>query len=868
MSVLGQFQLRGDTAANWTSVNPILLAREIAIETDLLPNPLYKIGNGVTAWNALPYGGLRGLPGIDGDDGRGIVSITRTTGTGAPGTTDTYTITYTTGPTSTFTVVNGANGSDGRGITSITRTAGTGAAGTTDTYTIAFTAGPSTTFQVVNGANGTNGPSVAVLDEDVQLTGAATSINFRGPLKLSQVANAITVFAPRTYFDAEADFGFVGDLITVDGGGSITSGSNVLNSSQAVFTAASVGKRITVARAGASAAQLTTTIASFVSATQVTLAASAGTTATSQTFSFGTDNTAAITLMNSTINALVYPGVVVQFGQTTTNAWGFPIPVSVNKALHVRGIGGGYTADSGDYTKVGGTRLAWWGTNHDGGVAFQGFWNLIPTGVQSMKRPSFKDCWLDCRNGDQNQALFGIKWLSIHGSKLEDFAIVDALAASIYCSITTAPTEARDATRFSWRDLGFRQLDNTPGAVTTPITTTTTASFSTSAQNLIISANTLPVSGYAWVESNLGYPVLVNYIGGGGGNTLIGYTTMPEYTVNAPTTVNGSNIVQATPGNAAVMILDGGTGANTCCGTIQQLQISHGTTWGPAAIECINSDSLEFLSVFVNGGNNTNDGLINRIRKPGVRQNGSNTSLSLAARNNTFRGGDPGAGGISCMALLNTGARLAAPSGPTYWDLYQLGNGAPVPNVESGASFDWNANGGLRPGIKSSSTVADQAVASGANTAILGTVCAVPPQGFQQGTTFKFTLIGNSIAAGTAANIIRVYLGSTGTVGDTAIQTFTTSVGTAAASQFQIEVFVTMRLGPNAAATSAGRALVLNSAATGFINALVNVLPGTAATANTVTSGLLYISLALQPGAGKTTTITQAFCEVLNAANP
>lgn len=41
------------------------------------------------------------------------------------------------------------------GITSITRTNGNGAAGTTDTYTITFTNGTTTTYNVVNGANGT-----------------------------------------------------------------------------------------------------------------------------------------------------------------------------------------------------------------------------------------------------------------------------------------------------------------------------------------------------------------------------------------------------------------------------------------------------------------------------------------------------------------------------------------------------------------------------------------------------------------------------------------------------------------------------------------------------------------------------------------
>lgn len=47
-------QLRGGTAATATSENPILHEREIGIETDTLK---MKIGNGVTAWNSLPYVG-------------------------------------------------------------------------------------------------------------------------------------------------------------------------------------------------------------------------------------------------------------------------------------------------------------------------------------------------------------------------------------------------------------------------------------------------------------------------------------------------------------------------------------------------------------------------------------------------------------------------------------------------------------------------------------------------------------------------------------------------------------------------------------------------------------------------------------------
>lgn len=55
-----RLQLRGDTAANWTSANPVLAEREMAIETD---TGKHKIGDGVTAWNSLGYDGVPG-PGV------------------------------------------------------------------------------------------------------------------------------------------------------------------------------------------------------------------------------------------------------------------------------------------------------------------------------------------------------------------------------------------------------------------------------------------------------------------------------------------------------------------------------------------------------------------------------------------------------------------------------------------------------------------------------------------------------------------------------------------------------------------------------------------------------------------------------------
>jgi hypothetical protein len=52
MPRVNQIQLRRDTAANWTSVNPVLAAGEIGFETN---TRLMKAGDGTTAWATLPY---------------------------------------------------------------------------------------------------------------------------------------------------------------------------------------------------------------------------------------------------------------------------------------------------------------------------------------------------------------------------------------------------------------------------------------------------------------------------------------------------------------------------------------------------------------------------------------------------------------------------------------------------------------------------------------------------------------------------------------------------------------------------------------------------------------------------------------------
>lgn len=71
--IQAQMQQRRDTKANWATKNPVLLAGELGIVSDD-PN-LYKVGDGTTAWNALPFRGFDGtLVHTTGDSETAVMS--------------------------------------------------------------------------------------------------------------------------------------------------------------------------------------------------------------------------------------------------------------------------------------------------------------------------------------------------------------------------------------------------------------------------------------------------------------------------------------------------------------------------------------------------------------------------------------------------------------------------------------------------------------------------------------------------------------------------------------------------------------------------------------------------------------------------
>ena len=203
----GQNGSNGANGADGTNGNTILVGigapsnatlgvdGDSYIDTDSWNYYLKVSGNWALQGSIKGNDGQDGTNGTNGQDG---VSITGISYTSSSGLVDTYTVSYSNGTSSTFTVTNGRNGASvltgpvaptsegfdgdsyinlttwdyyvkengnwvikgsikGRSIISIERTSGDGSAGTTDTYTITYSDSTTSQFTVTNGANGANG---------------------------------------------------------------------------------------------------------------------------------------------------------------------------------------------------------------------------------------------------------------------------------------------------------------------------------------------------------------------------------------------------------------------------------------------------------------------------------------------------------------------------------------------------------------------------------------------------------------------------------------------------------------------------------------------------------------------------------------
>jgi hypothetical protein len=144
---------RRDTAANWTSANPTLLAGEIGIESD---TGYWKVGNGSTVWTSLAY--LSGLGSTIAVNKGGTGQTSYTNGQLLIGNTTGNTLTK-----STLTAGSGVTITNGNGSITI--------AGTGGTVTSVSGTAP------ISVATGTTTPAISIADGSTTVKGAVQLTN-------------------------------------------------------------------------------------------------------------------------------------------------------------------------------------------------------------------------------------------------------------------------------------------------------------------------------------------------------------------------------------------------------------------------------------------------------------------------------------------------------------------------------------------------------------------------------------------------------------------------------------------------------------------------------------------------------------------
>jgi major tropism determinant Mtd-like protein len=213
-----QIQLRRDTAANWTSVNPILAQGEMGYEMN---DDKLKIGDGVTAWTGLPYTSFGAVVNVTAS------SPLASSGGADPNITLASAVPITLGGTGQITASAGFNA-----LSPITTTGdliignGTDSAirlGIGANLTVLTSNGTTASWQSASGGSGANAALsnlAAVAINTSLLPGTTNSINLGSATLLwSNVYAASTVYSP-LFENATA-----GGTTTVQGGTAAAAGN-------------------------------------------------------------------------------------------------------------------------------------------------------------------------------------------------------------------------------------------------------------------------------------------------------------------------------------------------------------------------------------------------------------------------------------------------------------------------------------------------------------------------------------------------------------------------------------------------------------------------------------------------------------------
>lgn len=224
------YQIRRDTAANWTAANPTLLQGEWALETD---TDRVKMGDGTTAWNSLGY-----FTEEKANIASPALTGTPTAPTASAGTNTTQIATTAFVSTAVANVVNGATGAldtlnelatalnnDASYATTITNALATKAPSASPTFTGTVTTPLTTAGFVKSSSGGVLSSTSSVAQSEV--TGLVGDLAAKAPLASPALTGTPTAPTPAAGTDSTqlATTAFVTSAIAAaaPGTGSITS---------------------------------------------------------------------------------------------------------------------------------------------------------------------------------------------------------------------------------------------------------------------------------------------------------------------------------------------------------------------------------------------------------------------------------------------------------------------------------------------------------------------------------------------------------------------------------------------------------------------------------------------------------------------
>lgn len=810
MSVLGQFQFRRDTAANWSSVNPILLDGELGIESN---TDLFKLGDGVTAWNALPYGGLQGQAGVASTTVVGATTVINPNQN--PSVTDadagpnadlrfslprarevTAAVTNTVAPGTSASVTSSL---DAEGDVMLTFNIPRGAKGWTPVLSV-VTDGERRVLRLVDYVDGEGTKPTIPAD------------NYIGPTGLTNLAGAVDIRGA-TGATGPAANSFVN--IAVSGQSTVVADQasdtlTLVNGTGVTITTDAATDSVTITNNDRGSTAVDTHVAAGDPHPQYTTTAEASAAAPVQSVSAGTgisvnSNTGAVTVTNNDTGSSAVSSHVAQsnphtqYSRLTKNifyAEDYGPLVDGTDAGTVSGaqaaanyntIATAIAACIAGSGGIGGTVLLPPGTFHvdatlvinQSGIVLEGagaygnsdvgsqtgfgttlFWNntaspattamIDVTSVQGASNPAIK------RSGVRNLTLqcagnvgIGIRVKSIHWGRFENIYIVNPTAEGLAteCFVTgTELGEAADVTKCTFDNIGIRLLE-------------------------------------------------------------------------VPDTAKGFSF-------------DGSTNANTSNSTFRNLAVS--CKGAQLAVDIRNTDSNRFYDTVIN---QSNGGTVQPIVLRGA------AAEAQVSRGNMFFGLASGGSSTGIRGLKSEGTDTAGVTFPAMNNVvygYSIENGEPAPLIGTGSVLEYYLAGGA-------ATLARRATLTNSTTTTETIVARwlLPENSLSPNVVYEGYVAGQ--VSSTATLIYRIRIGTAGTTADAVAGTFTTSAAGVRNAHSAVNFLVSaLTAGTSGTATASGIASLAGAARTMATAAFA------AATVNT--TARLFVSVTVQQSTAQTHT--------------